>query len=241
MDQAISLDPQLAPAYVNRGVAHKNLGQLQRAIQDYDEATRLDPQNPVAYSNRGNAYATLGRYQRAIQEYEEAIRLDPQYAIAYSNRGKNYRDLGQPQNANADQDKACRLDKKYCVSPTPTPKVIVTATPRPTPTRTPRPTPQRDCVQVSQSNARSTSSGLIPVGSIKYNVSYRLTNVCSQRIWASTTIILFDGGGEILASKQYGRVFLNPGQSQVGTQVIFYSGSALDVKKFDIEARWEFY
>ena len=33
-DEAIRLDPELAPAYYNRGSLYGNLGQPQRAIQD---------------------------------------------------------------------------------------------------------------------------------------------------------------------------------------------------------------
>ena len=42
-DEAIRLDPQDAVAYYNRGVAYKNLGQTERANQDFAQAIRLDP------------------------------------------------------------------------------------------------------------------------------------------------------------------------------------------------------
>ena len=47
-DEAIRLDPKLAPAYNNRGNAYTGLGQHQRAIQDFDEAIRLDPKLGLA-------------------------------------------------------------------------------------------------------------------------------------------------------------------------------------------------
>ena len=58
----------------NRGIAYADLGQYQRAIEDYNEAIRLKPDYAMAYSNRGIAYSKLGQYQRAIEDYNKAIR-----------------------------------------------------------------------------------------------------------------------------------------------------------------------
>ena len=48
-----------AVEYSNRGVTFGNLGQHERAIQDYDRAIALDPNLATAYSNRGNSYGDL--------------------------------------------------------------------------------------------------------------------------------------------------------------------------------------
>ena len=48
-DKAIELDPKLAPAYMNRGVAKYNLKQYSEAIADYDKAIELDPDYAPAY------------------------------------------------------------------------------------------------------------------------------------------------------------------------------------------------
>ena len=102
--------PKLALVYYNRGGAYRNLGQSQRAIQDYDEAIRLNPEFIEAYYSRGSIYDNLGQPHRAIQDYDEAIRLDPNLALAYSNRGLAYHNLGQPRRAIQDYDEALRLD-----------------------------------------------------------------------------------------------------------------------------------
>jgi len=96
--------------YNNRGLTFGNLGQHERAIQDYDAALRLDPNHIQAYSNRGNRYADLGQHERAIQDYDDALRLDPNFAQAYSNRGNHYGSLGQHEQAIEDFDAAIRLD-----------------------------------------------------------------------------------------------------------------------------------
>ena len=46
-NQAVRYDPKSANAFSNRGFAHVGQGDLDRAIQDYDEAIRLDPISPA--------------------------------------------------------------------------------------------------------------------------------------------------------------------------------------------------
>ena len=115
-DEALSLDPQYAAAYNNRGTAYDDLGLPTRAIQDYDDAIRLNPQYADAYYNRGITYNNVpGQRGRAIQDFDEAIRLDPQHKEAYGNRGSIYTILGQPERAIEDFDEVIRLDPQYAV------------------------------------------------------------------------------------------------------------------------------
>ena len=44
---------QQAGAFYNRGVAHRNKGQLDLALQDYGQAIRLDPTDADIFYNRG--------------------------------------------------------------------------------------------------------------------------------------------------------------------------------------------
>src|SRR5580692_12188206 len=62
-----------ADAFNKRGIAYKDKGDYDRAIQDYDQAIRLSPKNAAAFDNRGVAYAGKGQYDRAIQDYDQAI------------------------------------------------------------------------------------------------------------------------------------------------------------------------
>ena len=59
-NKAIELDPKLAGAYSNRGVAHLEKGELDRAIADCNKAIELDPKLAEAYNNRGAAYIEKG-------------------------------------------------------------------------------------------------------------------------------------------------------------------------------------
>jgi len=64
-----------AIAYINRGIAHRGLGQYELAIQSYDEAIRLDPQFSYAYNSRGIAYEALGNSIQAEQDFAKAKEL----------------------------------------------------------------------------------------------------------------------------------------------------------------------
>ena len=46
------LDPQYALAYYTRGFAYQQLGQMQRANQDFDKAIRLGPKLEAAVTVR---------------------------------------------------------------------------------------------------------------------------------------------------------------------------------------------
>jgi tetratricopeptide (TPR) repeat protein len=109
LDQAIRLDPKDARAYTSRGIAYRNLGWYERAIDDYDQAIRLDSKYARAYNNRGIAYKTLGQYERAIQDHDQAIRLNSEYAPAYVNRGSAYYRSDNLARACRDWQKACDL------------------------------------------------------------------------------------------------------------------------------------
>lgn len=109
----IFLDPRNDGALVNRGIAYRRIGDLDRAIRDYNEAIRLNSRAADAFNNRGNAYRARNDFERARCDYDEAIRLNPQYAHAYNNRGIIFLELGDPYRAVPDFDRAIREDPSY--------------------------------------------------------------------------------------------------------------------------------
>lgn len=109
----IFLDPTNDGAFINRGIAYRRIGDLERALSDYNEAIRLNPLAADAFNNRGNAYKELDQFDRAIQDYDEAIRLNPHYAHAYNNRGVIFLESGRPDRAADDFDQAIGCDPAY--------------------------------------------------------------------------------------------------------------------------------
>lgn len=92
--RAITLNPNDAEAYNNRGVAYYIKGDFNCAIQDFNTAIRLKPDNADTYYNRGLAYGQKTDVDRAIQDFSQVIKLKPDDAEAYNNRGAAYAKKG---------------------------------------------------------------------------------------------------------------------------------------------------
>jgi tetratricopeptide (TPR) repeat protein len=86
-DNVLRLNPSVADAYNNRGVAKKHLKRFAEAIADYDQAIALKPDFAVAYFNRGDAKKALGQYDEAIKDFDKTIELRPDLSHSYGNKG----------------------------------------------------------------------------------------------------------------------------------------------------------
>jgi len=84
-----------ASAYGNRGIVYKNMGQYQRAIQDYNRALDLYPRYPRTLYNRAIAYQRLGEFELALADLNKAIELDQLLPEIYDARGVSYWNLGK--------------------------------------------------------------------------------------------------------------------------------------------------
>jgi tetratricopeptide (TPR) repeat protein len=110
--ETISVNPQNAVEFRNRGLAYLRKGRFDPAIEDFSEAILLNPLYTSAYFSRGVAYKQKGEHDRAIADFNEVIRLDPNNAGAYNNRGWAYNGKGSYDRAIADLDVAIRLNPK---------------------------------------------------------------------------------------------------------------------------------
>jgi tetratricopeptide (TPR) repeat protein len=75
LNNAIKLQPDYAEAYGVRGTAYLNLGQQQRAIEDYNAVIRLRPDDAKAYNTRGNAYFLQGESNLGCRDVQKACAL----------------------------------------------------------------------------------------------------------------------------------------------------------------------
>jgi tetratricopeptide (TPR) repeat protein len=106
--------PQKIPtAYYSRGIEYGDLGQWDKAIDDYSIAIEIDPKFSDAYSNRGVAYGNLGLWDKAIDDYKRAIEIDPKISMTYSDCGIAYGNLGQWDKAISNYNKAIEIDPKF--------------------------------------------------------------------------------------------------------------------------------
>ena len=63
--KAIELKPDDAVAWINKGVALRELDQDKKALKAFDKATKLEPDNAVAWINKGHTLNKLGRDEEA--------------------------------------------------------------------------------------------------------------------------------------------------------------------------------
>ena len=87
LEQAIQLDPQLALAHNNKGMALWSLNRHEEALISLEQAIQLDPQLALVHNNKGLVLESLNRHEEALISLEQAIQLDPQLALAYNNKG----------------------------------------------------------------------------------------------------------------------------------------------------------
>jgi tetratricopeptide (TPR) repeat protein len=113
LDKAITINPQYAEAYNNRGLTYKALKDYQKAIADLDKAIVLNPKMALAYTNRGIIYHALKDYPKAIADFDKAIEINVNHTYAYNSRGNTYAELREHPKAIADYTKAIEINPEY--------------------------------------------------------------------------------------------------------------------------------
>jgi protein O-mannosyl-transferase len=100
-------------AHNNLGTALDKQGQVDKAIDQYQETLRLQPEFAEAHNNLGYALGRRGQLDAAITEHREAIRLKPSCIEAYNNLAMALLKKGQPDEAINECQEALRLRPDY--------------------------------------------------------------------------------------------------------------------------------
>src|SRR5438093_1590149 len=108
--EALRINPGLAQAHYNLGVALKRLGNVDEAIEEYQEALRLQPDLAQAHHALGKALDDQGKRDAAVDEYREAVRIDPNYGPAHYNLGLALKEQGKLVDAIAEYRDALRVN-----------------------------------------------------------------------------------------------------------------------------------
>jgi tetratricopeptide (TPR) repeat protein len=109
-EEAVRLNPNLAPAWNSYGVALARAGRPAEAAPKLARALELQPQEGAVHNNLGGVLSQLGRDREAIAQYREAIRLGPSSSGAHLNLGRELRRAGRDDEALAELEEAARLD-----------------------------------------------------------------------------------------------------------------------------------
>lgn len=100
----------LAIAYLNRGNALAENGQIDTAIQDYDQSLKNNPLSAEAFARRGIALEQKAEFDRAIGDCDNALKLDPKNAKALICRGYSRSHKKEFDGAIEDYTEAIKLD-----------------------------------------------------------------------------------------------------------------------------------
>lgn len=110
---ALTLTPEEATLYNNRGNVLLELKLQAEAAKDFTLAIALAPDYGAAYNNRGNARVLLGDQAGAMADFTKAIRLMPANAVPFNGRGKAQLALRRPAAALRDLSRAIALSGRY--------------------------------------------------------------------------------------------------------------------------------
>ncbi|MDE6695066.1 MAG: tetratricopeptide repeat protein [Bacteroidales bacterium] len=110
--KASTIDEQLEKKAYNAGVTLMEQGDLDAALEQFDEAIRLYPEYAEAYTNKGSIRWRQGEYAQAIEDFNNSIAISPS-ADAYFGLGQCYYEQNQHDNAIMAYTDALRLDKNY--------------------------------------------------------------------------------------------------------------------------------
>ncbi|MBK8721894.1 MAG: tetratricopeptide repeat protein [Saprospiraceae bacterium] len=94
----------LGEVYVNRGAALASIGQLDKAILDFNKGLELDPTQLNGYSNRGLYHFQTRQYEKAISDQTNYLKMNPLNYEMYYERAISKAALGKYQEAIQDFD-----------------------------------------------------------------------------------------------------------------------------------------
>ena len=102
-----------AKSLYDRGNSQKREGDLDGAIESYEQAINIHPDYAEAYSNLGNVQKQKGEIDTAIESYKQAINCDPSLFVAFYNLGNAFQLKNDLENAALSFQKALELKPDF--------------------------------------------------------------------------------------------------------------------------------
>lgn len=109
-NRQVKENPKDHASFARRSKLRELKGDLDGALEDYNQALLLAPNSYAWHNNRGNLYLKKKDYAKAIADYQRAIELNPTSFFPYGNRGNAYNALGEYDKAITDYNEAIRLN-----------------------------------------------------------------------------------------------------------------------------------
>jgi tetratricopeptide (TPR) repeat protein len=108
---AISRNPKLTYAYILRGMAFREMGNLPKALEDFNQAVGLAP-GLDTYFQRATTYQSMGDHRKALADLEEVISRYPTSPMGYLARAKSREAAGDLAGARTDREIGRRLENR---------------------------------------------------------------------------------------------------------------------------------
>lgn len=99
LDHAIALKPDLAAAYLARGLLIYRQGAAQASLADFEKAVKLEPENVTAWERLGQAYVASDRANDAVLVLKRADKLAPNNPTVLFQLGRALQRAGEKQEA----------------------------------------------------------------------------------------------------------------------------------------------
>ena len=113
-NSALTLHPNSLEAYYNRAYFLQENGNIDKAIEEYNNILKSEPKYRNAHYNLGYiCYQYQKKYDEAIKHFSDAIASDPKYAEAFYMRGLSYEGLGNKKAASTDYKHALDINADY--------------------------------------------------------------------------------------------------------------------------------
>lgn len=114
--QALALDPKLAVAHFNLGIAMRSQNKFVEACQSFKRATQLRADYSAAMDALAHAHISLYDWSAAAQILNEIISIWPYKAEMHSNLGAVYQAMGRAQNAIAAYETALSINPHLVIA-----------------------------------------------------------------------------------------------------------------------------
>ncbi len=111
--KVVDLNSEYYLAWLNLGIAFKNIGDLKKSISYYKKAIILEPMNSDAFYNLAIAFKVKGHLEASIASYKKATLYNPRFAEAYSNLGNALKENRQYESAIFAYNRAIYLKPSY--------------------------------------------------------------------------------------------------------------------------------
>lgn len=114
--QALAIDPKLAAAHYNLGIALRNQGRFGEACEAFLRATRLRANYSEAMDALAHAYIALYDWPAAVEALQAIVAIWPDKAEVHSNLGTVYEAMGRTADAIAAYETALRISPRLAVT-----------------------------------------------------------------------------------------------------------------------------